>query len=118
MARLWRCTNCGRTFESDRAACETCGIDQAQDGRLAGIVVPIVTLHYDPPHPKVRNRGRGHLACDPKRPVAGSRATGEPSVVNCPRCRETEDWKRAAAAAGTPEFHSESDETVELSPAG
>jgi hypothetical protein len=116
--RLWRCNNCGRVFEADAPACLTCGIDQAQDGRLAGIVVPVATIHFDPPHPRARGRGQGRLACDPKRAVAGSRATGEPSVVNCARCRESDEWKRASAAAGAPAFHEESDEAVELSQTG
>jgi hypothetical protein len=118
MARLFRCNNCGRTFEADRPVCETCGIDQAQDGRLTGIVVPIATIHFDPPHPKVRHRGQGRLACDSKRLVAGSRATGEPSVVNCRLCRETEAWKTASGRAGEAEFHAESDESVELDRTG
>jgi hypothetical protein len=118
MARLFRCNNCGRTFEADRPVCETCGVDEAQDGRLTGIVVPIATIHFDPPHPKVRHRGQGRLACDPKRLVAGSRATGEPSVVNCRLCRETEAWKAAFGRAGEVEFHAESDESVELDRTG
>lgn len=118
MTKLFRCNNCGRTFEADRPVCATCDIDAAQDARLADIVVPILTVHFDPPHPKVRRRGQGHLACDLKRPVAGSRATGEPSVVNCSRCRESEEWKRAYAASGEAEFQVEADETVEMGRTG
>lgn len=111
---LFRCSNCGKTFEAKRPACAACGIDPAKDPRAAGIVHRLETIHYDPPHDVIRHRGKGHLACDPKKPVAGNRATGEPSVVNCARCRETDSWRKAYAETGEPEFREEDDEPIEF----
>lgn len=112
--RLWRCNNCGGSFEHDRQECRACGIDAAAEPRFAGVVIPVETIHYDPPHPVVRGHGTGFLACDPSRRVAGSRATGEPSVVNCPRCRETGVWKERYG--GEPSIIPEKNEAVGVSP--
>lgn len=114
MTRQWRCNNCGASFQSDRQACAACGVDAQAEPRFAGVVVPVETVHFDPPHPVVRGYGTGRLACDPRKQVAGSRATGEPSVVNCPACRATPEWKRAYA--GEPTLLESQNEAVTVSP--
>ena len=89
------CKNCNQRFESNRAYCATCKLDPAKAPRFANLLVEIHLIHFDAPHPYIKRRGKGHLACRPNVPVYGSRATGQASVVTCPLCRETEDWKRA-----------------------
>lgn len=103
---LWRCTNprCaprGKTaldFESDAelATCPACGIE-AGDPRYAGVVGKLETIHFDPPDERMDGKGKGHIACNPRRRVAGLRVTGEPSVVNCKACRETDEYQKALA---------------------
>ena len=104
------CTNCGRTFEAPRPMCEPCEIDPLKDRRMAGVVLKVEIVHYDPPS-KVKHRGLGVLACDPKTPVHGKRATGEPHVVNCAACRKTEAWLKAAGE--DPEFMADQDHFVD-----
>ncbi len=104
----YRCLNCSKSFASERApeaprpTCPGCGVNPDQEPELASFIQPLETIHFDPPHPIVRFRGKGHLACNPARRVAGMRATGEPAVVNCPACRQTDAWKTAYALVGEP----------------
>lgn len=91
---LYRCEHCGKTFEADRPACKPCRIDPVADPRHAKYLTPLLTIHFDPPT-HLDGLGRGHLACNPAAKVAGNRATGEPSVVNCAACRATAEWKAA-----------------------
>lgn len=109
----FRCSQCNTSYLQDRVACDACGIDPKKDSGAAGLLVRLVTIHFDPPS-GLKNRGKGHIACDPSKPVHGRRATGEPSVVNCEACRQTEAWKKAHAAAGDPEFLEDQDESVEI----
>jgi len=92
--RLYRCNNCGREFEAERAECVACKIDVSANSRFKGIVTPLVTIHFDPPT-HVAGVGKNHLACDPKQSVQGKHATGVPSVVNCQPCRATKEWQEA-----------------------
>lgn len=101
MVNRWRCHNCGKDWKGLRV-CERCNIDPQKEPRFAHLVVKIETIHFDPPHPTVKNAGVGTLACTPQVPVVGNRATGEPSVVNCEECRETEAWRKAYS--GEPSF--------------
>lgn len=114
MAKRYRCTNCGTSFVADRPTCAKCDIDASTDQRAAGVIHSLCTIHFDPPHPKIRFRGLGHPACNPSRGIHGLRGTGEPSVVNCEACRATEAWKQAYAAAGDAEFLGSEDEVVQL----
>lgn len=110
---FYRCINCGVTFKSPRSpdgpppGCKACGVDPDTDPALVGYILPLETIHFDPPHPIVRFKGRGHLACNPAVRVAGKRATGEPSVVNCEACRATDVWKKAYGESGEPVLHEE-----------
>lgn len=94
---LFRCTACQGEFEAARPACAACGLDPEADPRDKGAVVSLVTVHFDAPgrRPGV---GVGHAACDPRLKVGRPRCafSGEPSAVNCPKCKATE----AFAAAG------------------
>ncbi len=105
--KLFRCYNCKREFEAAAPACTPCGIDPVAHPRDAGIVVPLVLHHFDPPgrRPGV---GLNHAACDPKI-KAGTRGlafTGEAEHVNCPKCKLTEAYKLAleGGAAASEEF--------------
>ncbi len=120
MTTHYRCLNCGTEFKSDRGpdaprpGCKACGIDVDAEPALANFIQALETIHFDPPHPIVKHRGKGHWACNPKRGVAGSRATGEPAVVNCEACRETAEWKKAYGMTGEPQVAAAHDEPVEL----
>jgi len=103
----FRCYNCvnakglpGKDFEAEatKPTCPACGLN-GLDARFKHYIVLLETIHFDPPHPVVKNMGCGVMACGiPER----GRFTGEPLVVNCPACRATEVWKKAVAA--TPEL--------------
>lgn len=115
MARRYRCTNCGAEFVGERPACVTCDIDPATDHRAVGVVQPIATIHFDPPHPKIRHRGLGHRACDPATHIGKGRGTAEPSVVNCEMCKETEAYKAAVKKGGLRvSFHEDDDEEITM----
>lgn len=104
--RMYRCNNPvhglkGREFEADPEACICeCGWEWKNEIVRQGYMQELIILHFDPPS-EFPNRGLRHLACDPKTAVgsSGSRATGEPSVVNCPRCKETDAFKNSARGA-------------------
>ena len=91
---LFRCTVCRRDFEGDRAKCDPCGIDPLLNPRHADRVIPLVTVHLDPPS-HVPGIGLGHAACDPavKTGRPGEAFTGEKSAVNCPRCKASEAFR-------------------------
>lgn len=109
--RLYRCNNCGQTFEETRPRCQKCNIDPAQNPRFRGIVVLLEIIHWDPPT-HIQNIGQGLLACDPSKPVLGHRASGEPGAVNCPACRKTPGWQ--AAYWGNAEMLEGQDHLVEV----
>lgn len=98
MAKRYRCTNCGTDFVAEKPACTKCDIDATTDPQVVGVIHPLATLHFDPPHPKIKRRGRGHRACDPSTHISKGRGTGEPSVVNCEACRQTEAYRDAVKA--------------------
>jgi ssDNA-binding Zn-finger/Zn-ribbon topoisomerase 1 len=106
--KLWVCYNCGempfgKPFEGPNATCPECGLSER--------VLERATIHFDPPHAKLKNKGTGVRPCDGQ-PVCGPvkmtlnnrettrMATGDPSSVTCQKCRESEEWK--AAYTGEP----------------
>jgi len=97
---LYRCLECRAEFEADKPACARCGIDPATDPRDADIVVPLVTVHFDPPS-KRRGRGLGHAACDPqiRFGAVGAAFTSEPGSVNCAACKASEVFLAAGGAS-------------------
>ena len=103
--KLWKCVNCvapngthGVDFFADKPVCPTCKTD-GTDKRFGRMIVACRITHFDPPHPTVNNAGLGVLACDPTKRLGGAMATGDPGVVTCPLCRQSEAWKKAAAVA-------------------
>ena len=110
--KLWKCYNCengdgipGVDFFADAPVCPTCKLDGA-DKRHGNKIVACKIIHFDPPHPSVKDAGLGHLACSPSKVIGkvDAMATGVPDVVNCPLCRATDDWKiaKSAAEVGSP----------------
>lgn len=93
MTKPYRCKNCGRSFRATSPVCE-CGADAVKDPKARNVVVPLVEIHYAVPHPVLRNKGTGWIACNPAKRVAGLCATGEPAVVTCPACRDTQAWQQ------------------------
>lgn len=117
--KRYRCTNCNTDFVADKPACANCDIDPATDPRAVGIIHPLVTIHYDPPHPKIKRRGLGHRACDPSKPIGAGRGSGEPGSVNCEACKATPAYQ-AAVKAGALDvgFREEDNEVVAINAAG
>lgn len=93
---LFRCLECNREFEALKPACAECGVDPEKDARDVGVVQEIKTHHFDPPSRR-EGRGMGHAACDPKLKVGHPACmfTGEPSSVNCPKCKASEAFVAA-----------------------
>lgn len=128
MMKLYRCYGCddkkgqpGLDFESDTPVCPNCGADPRSDPRDATIVIELANIHFEPPHPKRKGRGCGHLACDPKKSVPcgeSTKFTGEPSAVTCKRCRESDVWKQQAGDGEPPPIVKEADKPVSVSPEG
>lgn len=119
MAKRYRCINCGNEFIADKPACSTCQIDPATDPRAVGIIHSLATIHFDPPHPRIRHRGLGVRACDPSVSISRGRGTGEARVVNCDACKATlafhEAVQKGALDGG---FLEDDDEQVISTPAG
>jgi hypothetical protein len=99
MAKLYRCYNCtdatdmpGKDFAADLPKCPYCGLDGSPGTRFENRIVQLRAIHFDPPHPTVKNAGTGLPACG--RPRVGNMAmSGDPDAVNCPACRESAAWK-------------------------
>ena len=104
---LWMCLNSrcyspngkvGFSFESDQPVCPKCEINK-NDTELGHFIVERVTIHYDPPHPKVNGKGKGYISCDKTVKVfevarRGQQASGEPIAVNCSKCKESDEWPK------------------------
>jgi hypothetical protein len=98
---LFRCLECRKEFEAALPACTACGIDPAADPRDADLVVPLVTVHFDPPTRRT-GRGCGHAACDPKLKVgAGAAFSGEPRAVNCAACKASAPFVASGGVANS-----------------
>lgn len=98
MEMLFRCYNCdpvgGKLFQSRVNTCPACKLS-GDDPKVGGMIAPCVVIHFDPPHPIVKNRGLNIIACQPGKKVGedGLRATGDPREVLCPACKVTKAWK-------------------------
>lgn len=123
----WRCYNCnndkgdpGLDFYGDKPICPKCGLDGTNQ-RYRGLFAALKVIHFDAPDPALakgsgrHTRGIGHAACDPKLKVGTVQATGEPTVVNCPACRESQAW---IDADKTVNFNPEDDFPVSIDLAG
>lgn len=104
---LWRCQRqscstdphgrCVFDFEDRFGKCPKCGATHKANPQ---VVIKLQVLHFDPPGEVIADvqRGKNHFACEPGKPMqigSGNVATGDPSVVNCPKCKLTEDYLRA-----------------------
>jgi NAD-dependent SIR2 family protein deacetylase len=80
-------------FWATEPVCPKCKADQRKSDD-AGIIMNLEVIHFDPPHPKYAHMGRGTgaNACSGK--PKGMR-TGDPRHVNCPKCLETAELKKA-----------------------
>lgn len=100
---LYRCYNCldpkrgmpGQDFWADKPVCPECGVDQsAPEGK--NLVITLEIIHFDPPHERLKNRGKGYIACNPKRRVGESQrlyATGDHESVTCEKCIASEAYQ-------------------------
>jgi rubredoxin len=110
--KRYRCNKCRKVFLADRPACEKCGIDASKNPRLSAIIVPVVTMHFEPMSEHF-GIGIGELACQPGRPIAaGLRFTGAPSVANCEQCRASAVWQREMELAEDPTIFPDADELI------
>lgn len=100
---LYRCTSCQAEFPADRPVCAACEVDPAKDPRHAGVVLELVTIHYDPPT-RIAGRGQNAAACNPRLQVGTTkdRFTGEKDVVNCPACRASEPYRQTDTPPALP----------------
>lgn len=105
MAKFFRCMNClddkqipGRDFVAESApVCPKCGLDGSPGKQHANLIIPLRTVHFDPPHPTVKNRGVNVPLCGVPF-VGGMAMTGDPNVANCPNCKAHADFERIKAA--------------------
>lgn len=102
---IWRCTNqkCGtdggglpcHEFEADKPICPKCKWD-GRKPEYKNRVIKLETLHLhieDVNGPDIGNGARYRLACGGS--MAGKRATAVTSVVNCPACKATVEFRNA-----------------------
>lgn len=107
MTNLWICRNClsdpnengvsvvGYPFAGEHPVCPKCDID-GREAEYKPYVLERLPVHFDPPHPKLNDRGLGKTACDGTR--IGSRdkrgnvvmGTGQRKAVTCPDCLKSE----------------------------
>jgi len=83
--------------------CPKCVADKAIP-RYASLIAEIVMIHFDAPG-DLPGYGSGVMACEPTMTIPnkrGDRATGEPSAVTCPMCKQTDAWKECMAEMGLP----------------
>lgn len=73
--------------------CPKCGLVEG-DPRSRGLVIALVVVHFNPPHPAIDDLGTGFVACSPDVRVGTGnvRATGDPTVVTCPDCKKTPEF--------------------------
>lgn len=85
--------------------CPQCGLKDS-DPKFGGLLQRMVIVHFDPPS-RIPGFGLGVRACDPtkginvkavstKKPSWHS-GTGNTDAVTCPQCKETLEFKKAAA---------------------
>ena len=100
---LFRCLNCKKEFEAIQPACVDCGIDPTTHPRHKDMVVPLVTIHFDPPS-GVPGIGKGFAACNPKLRVGmpncgfSGEKNGEKIIITCPKCLASELYANAGEA--------------------
>ena len=113
--RIYRCYGCKNesgmlgvdfTCDSENVVCPGCKL-MASNPVAGGAITAVSILHYEPPynHPEIgKKQGCGHIACDPNTPTGNGQCvyTGDPRVVNCPLCKNTEIFKAMAAKFGNP----------------
>lgn len=93
---------------STMPTCPQCGLT-ADDPKFGHKIIRLVIVHFDPPtdFPGI---GQQHRACDPNKPIQAPdgpggvpnpwhAGTGDPKVVNCPACMQTESYKAVLATA-------------------
>jgi len=99
----FRCYNCdtAHEFVSSEPVCPQCGAD-ARKEREQRFIVPLVTIHFDPPHPVIRGEGQHVMACTGRGWPPGTTASGETTIVSCTACRETEVFKAVEAYQHAP----------------
>lgn len=96
MAKRWRCMWCniprGYEFTADGPQCPSCK-------RTGALILPLVDIHWleeDADGPIVGQASRLRVGCMPKRPnLTGLSATPVLTIVSCPACRDTENFRRA-----------------------
>ena len=80
-------------FWAEKPVCPSCGTDGA---KMPQVVIELAVVHFDPPS-NVMGRGLRIMACTKQ--GYGHQSiivSGVPTSVNCPECRATEAWQRAA----------------------
>lgn len=91
----WVCFNCenekgfpGLKFRAAKPVCPKCGADGSLP-EYAPYVSRRTEVHFDPPHPILKNRGTRLRLCDGKSIFEAQKtnvATGSPHAVTCPDC--------------------------------
>ncbi len=71
--------------------CPTCGTDMRERPEF---IVRRKLMHYDPPHARLKGRGKNEAACGRTGWESDDRTgyTGDPGAVTCDRCKATEVW--------------------------
>lgn len=110
----WMCFNCdddkgfaGMKFRADKPTCPKCGAD-GKEAEYAPYIVRCTEIHFDPPHPILKNKGTRKRLCDGKSIFEGQKtnvASGSPPAVTCPACRS----HPAFPSHGTVEAYAEAD---------
>lgn len=85
----------GFHFASEQPVCPKCGIRQ-DEPRYGRLIVEACVVHFEAPG-KAEGYGVGYAACaGPGMKTKGPKQ-GEPSVVTCDKCKETDAYKAAIA---------------------
>lgn len=99
----YMCLNCtnekgmvGFKFRSEKPVCPKCTADGSQK-QYAAYIVRCVEIHYDPPHPVLKQRGLNKRLCDGKSIFENQKfnmGSGLPHAATCPDCLAHPDFPK------------------------
>lgn len=100
-------------FECDGSpVCPKCGADP-KNAHQRSLITKLEYVHFhveDKNGPVIGRGAKYRIACQPDKKHLGM-ATGEPSGVSCPACKETAEYKQTEAVSG---FQGKAPKVVDL----
>ena len=93
-------------FLAEKPTCPQC-LKSMDDPKFGRMIIRQPFIHFDPPS-EIEGIGEGHRACDHDKGIGAEMVNGQPNpwhagtgvatIVNCPACMTTDEYKTALAA--------------------